>query len=217
MARGFFISFEGGEGTGKSTQAHLLAARLEAAGRSVLLTREPGGAPGAELIREILTHGPPERWSPLAETFLFAAAREEHLRAAIRPALRAGTLVVCDRFADSTRAYQGAAGGVPEALIGAIEAAVVGADRPDLTFILDLDPDAGLARAGTRGGAGRFEAKGLAFHRRLRAAYLEIARANPARCLVVDAARAKAEIAEEIAAVALARIAASRQRAKADG
>ena len=186
MARGVFITFEGGEGTGKSTQARRLAERLTAAGRVAVLTREPGGSPGAEALRALLVDGPPDRWSPTTETLLMYAARRDHIERTIAPALERGEVVICDRFLDSTRAYQGAAGGASTALIEALEGAVAGETRPDLTLVLDMPSEAGLARAiGRRAGEGRFEAKGEAFHTRLREAYLEIAAREPGRCVVV--------------------------------
>lgn len=188
VTRGRFITFEGGEGAGKSTQARRLAARLETAGKEVVLTREPGGSPGAEAIRGLVLNGAADRWSPITETLLMYAARRDHIERVIGPALTRGAWVVCDRFADSTRAYQGAAGGTPESLIAALEAEVLGDVRPDLTLIFDLPVDVGLARAGARGGEMRFESKGLAFHERLRAGFLDIGRAEPRRCVIVDAA-----------------------------
>ena len=201
MAGGLFITLEGGEGTGKSTQARRLAARLEAAGHKVVLTREPGGAPAAEDIRRLLVTGDPERWSPVAEALLNYAARDAHLEATIRPALACGAVVVCDRFMDSTRVYQGLAGGCDMALIDHLEADVVGETRPDLTLVFDLDPEDGLARAKGRGGDGgedRYERKGLAFHRRLREAFLAIAAADAQRCVVIDAAAPVDDVAEAV-------------------
>jgi len=211
MARGYFITFEGGEGSGKSTQARRLADCLCGnsgdGAREVVLTREPGGAPGAEAIRQLLVTGATDRWSPLAETLLFSAARDEHIRATIAPALTRGALVICDRFADSTRAYQGAAGGVSEKLLDALEAAVVGKTRPDLTFILDLDPSAGMSRAAERrDGEDRFERKDPKFHHALRAAFLEIAKSEPDRCTVIDAASDPDAIAAQILAIVQARL-----------
>lgn len=189
MARGFFITFEGGEGTGKSTQAARLVDRLRATGREVVATREPGGTPGAEAIRDLLVRGAADRWSPVSETLLMNAARRDHIERVIAPALEQGAVVVCDRFANSTRAYQGAAGGAPSGLVEALETAVLGETQPDLTLIFDLAPQAGLARAaGRAGGETRFEAKGAAFHEALRAAFVAIARAAPQRCVVIDAA-----------------------------
>lgn len=207
MARGFFITFEGGEGSGKSTQTRRLAERLSTDGREVVLTREPGGAPGAEDIRALLVTGAPDRWTPLAETLLFSAARDEHLRTTIRPALARGAVVISDRFADSTRAYQGAAGGVDPAMIDALEDAVIGQMRPDLTFILDIDPAAGMARAAARKDReDRFENKAGTFHKALRAAFLAIAAAEPGRCVVVAANRTPDLIADEIQGICAARL-----------
>lgn len=187
MTQGFFISFEGGEGAGKSTQIRRLADTLLAAGHEVVVTREPGGSPGAEAIRDLLVNGAADRWSPVTESLLMYAARRDHLERVIRPALARGAIVLCDRFADSTRAYQGAGGDAPASLIAALEAHVLGGTVPVLTLILDLPAEIGLQRAEVRGGAARFESKGLAFHERLRAAYLEIARQEPERCVVIDA------------------------------
>lgn len=187
MTQGFFISFEGGEGAGKSTQIRRLADRLATAGRDVIVTREPGGSPGAEAIRDLLVNGAADRWSPVTESLLMYAARRDHLERVIRPALARGAIVLCDRFADSTRAYQGAGGDAPASLIAALEAHVLGGTVPVLTLILDLPAEVGLQRAEARGGAARFESKGLAFHERLRAGYLEIARQEPERCVVIDA------------------------------
>jgi len=189
VARGRFITFEGGEGTGKSTQLRRLADRLRSEGRIVVATREPGGSPGAETIRDLLVNGAADRWSPVTETLLMYAARRDHIERVIAPALARGDWVVCDRFADSTRAYQGAAGGTDPALIAALEAHVLGEVRPDLTLVLDLPVETGLARAASRPGAEtRFESKGQAFHARLREAFLAIAVAEPGRCAVIDAA-----------------------------
>jgi len=188
VTRGIFITFEGGEGAGKSTQIRRLAERLRAGDREVVLTREPGGSPGAESIRELLLNGETDRWSPLTEALLMNAARRDHIERVIAPALARGAVVLCDRFADSTRAYQGAGGAVDSAVIAQLEAAVVGEVRPDLTLIFDLPVESGLTRALARnGGEERFEAKGAAFHERLRAAYLDIAEAEPERCVVIDA------------------------------
>jgi dTMP kinase len=206
---GFFITLEGGEGSGKSTHAKLLADRLVSAGRDVVVTREPGGAPEAEAIRKLLLGGEPERWSPLAEALLNYAARDNHLSLTIRPALARGAVVVSDRFMDSTTAYQGYAGGVDLEFIKSLERAVVGETRPVLTIVFDVDPELGLERARQRdpGHADRFERKGLAFHQRLRAGFLEIARAEPGRCVLVDATRDKDEVARTVWDVVAARIA----------
>jgi dTMP kinase len=202
-ARGRFITFEGGEGSGKSTQGRLLAERLAAAGITCRLTREPGGSPGAEAVRHLLLE---ERqpFHPLAESLLFAAARADHVKALIEPTLTAGEWVICDRFIDSTRAYQGAGRTVEASVIEQLEALAVGACRPDLTVILDLDPRLGLARAdarrGTSGAADRFEGETLAFHKRIRAAFRTIAAAEPERCLLIDATEDKAAVSDRIAA-----------------
>ena len=185
-----FITFEGGEGAGKSTQIGRLAERLKSAGRGVLLTREPGGTGEAEAVRSLLVSGDIGRWTPEAEALLNYAARDSHLVKAIRPALAKGTIVLCDRFMDSTRAYQGYAGNCPKELIDTLEQVIVGATRPDLTLIFDLPPEAGLARAKGRGDAlaeDRYERKGLAFHDSLRCGFLDIAAKEPGRCRIVDA------------------------------
>lgn len=193
MRRGCFITLEGGEGTGKSTQTRKLAERLRGAGLEVTATREPGGSPGAEEIRGLLVAGAVDRWSPTTETLLLYAARADHLERVIRPALDRGAWVVCDRFADSTRAYQT---GAASSLLTALEREVVDGDRPDLTLVFDLPAGDGLTRAAARGEvATRFEAREAAFHERLRAAFLEIARAEPDRCTVIDA-RPRAEAVE---------------------
>jgi len=207
VARGFFITFEGGEGAGKSTQVKRLADRLRALGRGVVTTREPGGSLGAEAIRDLLVRGEAERWSSITETLLMYAARRDHIERTIEPALERGDVVVCDRFFDSTRAYQGAGGGAPMALIGALEAEVVGAVVPDLTLIFDLPVAEGLARAAARGeGEARFESKGQAFHERLREAYLAIARREPERCVIVDAVGDLASVEARVWAAVGARL-----------
>ena len=188
VALGRFITLEGGEGAGKSTQARRLGERLAARGIKAVVTREPGGSPGAEAIRELLVTGDAERWSALTETLLAYAARRDHIERTIAPALAAGDWVVSDRFADSTRAYQGDGGGASGSLIQSLERYVLGETRPDLTLILDLPVEAGLARIAAREHAEtRFEAKGAAFHERLRESFLAIARVERDRCLVIDA------------------------------
>jgi dTMP kinase len=210
MQRGRFISLEGGEGTGKSTQAGRLAERLGGDGREVVLTREPGGSPGAEAIRRLLVEGDADRWSAVSETLLVYAARRDHIERLIAPAIARGAWVICDRFFDSTRAYQGEGGGAPAALIEALEREVVAEVTPDLTLILDLPVEAGLARAaGRAGGEGRFESKGHAFHERLRAAFLEIARREPERCAVLSAEGDPDTVAARIWDVVAARLAVS--------
>jgi dTMP kinase len=199
VTRGRFITFEGGEGAGKTTQIRRLAERLAAHAPEVVTTREPGGSPGAELLRDLLVKGAVDRWSPTSETLILYAAREDHLQRLIRPALARGAWVLSDRFADSTRAYQGAAGGADTALIAELERTVVGEERPDLTFVLDVPVELGLSRAHGRGGAEtRFEDKGLAFHTRLREAFLAIAAAEPGRCAVIDATEPPDVVAEAI-------------------
>jgi dTMP kinase len=198
MRRGRFITFEGGEGAGKSTQAARLAARLQAAGIEVVRTREPGGSEGAEALRALLVNGGADRWSPIAETLMMYAARADHLDRVIRPALDAGAWVVCDRFSDSTRAYQGAGGGVPGELIETLDKAVVRADQPDLTLVIDVPVELGLERAHARGGEARFEAKGAGFHLRLRDGFLALARAEPERCVVLDGAADPDDVADRV-------------------
>lgn len=183
---GKFITLEGGEGAGKSTQANRLRDRLEARGHSVVLTREPGGSPRAEQIRELLLSGRIEQFGALAEATLFYAARHSHLEITIRPALKAGKWVVCDRFSDSTRAYQGAGGEVPLSVLEALERTIVWPTRPDLTLILDLPAELALERlAGSE--KDRYEKMPLAFHQNLRSEFLNIASCEPWRCAVVDA------------------------------
>ena len=207
MSHGRFITFEGGEGAGKSTQVRILAERLRGAGHEVVATREPGGSPGAEAIRDLLVNGDPDRWSAISETLLMYAARRDHIERTVRPALERGAWVISDRFADSTRAYQGAGGRAPPGLVAALETFVLEQTRPDLTLILDLPVDVGLERAGLRGGGeARFEAKGEAFHQRLRQAFLEIARSEPDRCAVLDAAQAPDAVSDAIWSVVSARL-----------
>ena len=197
---GRFITFEGGEGTGKSTQLKLLANALAARGFHVVQTREPGGTPEAEALRNLLVTGATTRWTAEAEALLNYAARDCHLHKIIRPALASGHFVLCDRFMDSTRAYQGYAGNCDMALLDCLETAIVGSTRPDLTLILDLDPAEGLARARSRGDESedRYERKGLAFHQRLRSGFLQISHSNVARCRVIDAAGSVGEVASVV-------------------
>ena len=199
--RGRFITFEGGEGTGKSTQSRLLAERLRGMGLSVITTREPGGSPKAEAIRHVLLSGAAKPLGPEAEAMLFAAARDDHLNQTIRPALEQGTWVVCDRFADSTRVYQGALGQVDPRLITKLEKITVGDTRPDLTIILDVPAEVGLARAHARRGEGevdRFEGETLDFHTRLRDAFRQLALSEPERCVLVDSSEPKDKVTETI-------------------
>ena len=200
--RGRFIVFEGGEGAGKSTQVQALVKRLRAQGLEVVQTREPGGSPGAEALRDLLVRGEAGRWSPISETLMMYAARCDHLEKVIRPALGRGAWVICDRFADSSRAYQGAGGGVAPDFIEQIDSAVVGDTQPDLVLIMDMDVDAGLRRAAARGDLeNRFESKGLAFHERLRQGFLARAATAPERYRVVDADQAIASISEAVWAI----------------
>jgi dTMP kinase len=199
--RGRFITFEGGEGTGKSTHSAQLAARLQALGIRVLLTREPGGSPGAEVIRHVLLSGVAKPLGVEAEALLFAAARGDHVSSTIEPALARGTWVICDRFIDSTRVYQGALGRLDPKFIRALERVTVGDLKPDLTFILDVPAEVGLARASKRRGeraADRFEAESRAFHEALREAYCALAHEEPGRFVVIDATEPKSAVAERI-------------------
>jgi dTMP kinase len=199
--RGRFITFEGGEGTGKSTHSMLLANRLSSVGIGVVLTREPGGSPGAEVIRHVLLSGVAKPLGIEAEALLFAAARGDHVRNTIEPALAQGVWVICDRFIDSTRVYQGILGHLDPLFIRALERVTVGDLKPDLTFILDVPAEVGLARASKRRGervADRFEAESRAFHEALREAYREIVAAEPNRCVAIDATEPKAAVAERI-------------------
>jgi dTMP kinase len=188
--RGKFISFEGGEGSGKSTQIKLLADRLAAAKLRAIVTREPGGSPGAEIIRHLVLSGMGKLLGPDAETLLFAAARDDHVHTVIQPALNQGTWVLCDRFSDSTRAYQGRLGKVAPGVLNAMQRVTIGDLKPDLTIILDVPVEVGLKRAAARRGAGapdRFEAEDIKFHQELRDAYRQIAAEDPNRCVLIDA------------------------------
>ena len=206
MARGRFITLEGGEGAGKSVQRDRLVDALGATGLDVVATREPGGSPNAEAVRELLlAHG--SDWQPLSEALLHAAARSEHLSQTVRPALDSGRWVVSDRFSDSTRAYQGWGQGVPLETLDRLDGMVVGGDRPDLTLMLDIAPETGLARARDRGqGADRYEAMDLAFHRRLRDGYRAIAERDPDRCVLIDASGDLATVAAAVRAAVRERL-----------
>ncbi len=194
-----FITFEGIDGSGKTTQARLLVERLREAGRDVVLTREPGGSPGAEEIRALLLEGDPERWSAETELLLFTAARRDHLERLIAPALAAGKVVISDRFADSTRVYQGTRSGDLRESVDALHRLMIGRE-PDLTFIIDMDPEAGLARARNRGGGeARFEGFGAGLQARLRAGFLALAKEFPDRCVLVDGNRPIEDVAEDVA------------------
>lgn len=205
---GRFITLEGGEGGGKSTQARRLADALKGEAGEVLLTREPGGSPGAEQIRGLLVDGEVHRWDAVTETFLHFAARRDHLINTVQPALARGAWVISDRFADSTMAYQGYGHGVDRDAIAELYRICVGTLKPDLTLILDLPVEAGLARAAGRGGGeDRYERMDVAFHERLRQGFLEIAGRDPARCVVIDAARGEDEVHAQIIAAVRARMA----------
>ncbi len=205
-AQGVFITFEGIDGSGKSTQARRLADHLRATGRDVVLTREPGGSPGAEEIRRLVLEGDPDRWSAETEILLFTAARRDHLEKTIAPALAAGKAVICDRFADSTRLYQGITRGDLRGLVDQLHALMIGRE-PDLTFIIDMDPALGLARAKGRNGAEeRFEDFGEALQQKMRAGFLDLAREFADRCVVVDGNRGIDAVAADVARLADGRL-----------
>jgi dTMP kinase len=203
---GRFITLEGGEGAGKTTQARLLAEAIRAAGLEAVETREPGGEAGAEAIRGLLVTGEPGRWEPLAETLLHYAARVQHVARVIRPALERGAWVVSDRFADSTAVYQGDGQGVEAAAIAAIHRATLGDVAPDLTLILDLPVEQGLARAAARSARNRYERFDHAFHARIREGFLRRAASEPKRCVVIDAARPAEAVAAAIRAAVAERL-----------
>lgn len=206
MAAARLITLEGGEGVGKSTLAAGLHAAIERAGQSVMRTREPGGSPGADEIRKLIVTGAGDRWSGLTETLLLTAARNDHLERTIRPALARGEWVVCDRFVDSTFAYQVVARGLPRATFDALNAALK-SPTPDLTLVLDLDVEVGLSRAlGRAGGEARFETLDTDFHRRVRRAFLEIATHEPQRCVVIDAGQSPEEVLRASAAAITQRL-----------
>lgn len=202
--RGHFITFEGGEGSGKSTHAAILAQRLKALGLDVVLTREPGGSTGAEIIRHILLSGIAKPLGAETEAILFAAARDDHVRNTILPALKAGKWVISDRFIDSTRVYQGTLGKVDQRLIRSLERVTVGQAVPELTFILDVPAQIGLARAKSRRGqssADRFEAESTEFHEKLREEYRALAAAEPNRCIVIDGRAPRKAVSDRIWAI----------------
>lgn len=201
MSVGRFITFEGIDGSGKSTQARLLASHLASKGDDVVLTREPGGSPGAEEIRRLLVEGDPNRWSAETEILLFTAARRDHLEKTIQPALKRGATIVSDRFADSTRVYQGAARGELRVLVDRLHAEVIG-QEPDLTIVIDMPPDAALRRGLARqSGEDRFEDMGLDFQERLRDGFLDLAKEHADRCRIVDGSRSVEDIAKDVAAI----------------
>jgi dTMP kinase len=202
--RGVFITLEGIDGSGKSTQGRRLAEALRAEGRDVLLTREPGGSPGAEEIRRLLVEGDPDRWSGETEILLFTAARRDHLEKTIRPALAAGQIVVSDRFADSTRVYQGAARGELRGFVDRLHEMAIGIE-PDLTLVIDMDPEAALARGLARkSGEDRFEDLGAGFQFRLREGFLSLAAEHPARCRLIDGNRDADAVARDVRAAVAA-------------
>ena len=204
--RGLFVSFEGIDGSGKSTQGRLLADALTALGREVVLTREPGGSPGAEEIRRLLLTGEPARWSPMTELLLFTASRRDHLERTVLPALARGAVVVSDRFADSTRVYQGLGREDLRAVVDRIHALAIGRE-PDLTVVIDMDPAQALARGlARRSGEDRFEEMGLAFQVAARAGFLALARDWPGRIRVVDGDRPPEAIAADVLALVRARL-----------
>jgi dTMP kinase len=198
--RGLFITFEGGEGAGKSTQIKRLAEVLKARGHAVLLTREPGGSPGAEAVRHVLLSGAAEAYGPETEALLFAAARSDHVEQVIRPAVESGSIVLCDRFMDSSRVYQGVTGELDGEFMRQLEEVTVNGMVPDLTLILDIDPELGLARAASRraGPADRYEKETVAMHQRRRDGFLDIAKREPDRCKVIDASLDAETIAAEV-------------------
>jgi dTMP kinase len=201
---GLFVTFEGGEGAGKSTQIRRLADQLRRRGHDVLMTREPGGSPGAEAVRHVLLSGAAEEFGVRMEAILFAAARNDHVEEVIRPALESGAVVLCDRFIDSSRVYQGVTGNLEPDYIEALQRVAINGVVPDCTLILDLPAEIGLKRARQRGANSapdRFEREEIETHEKRREAYLEIAEAEPERCHVVNAERSEDEIADEIFAI----------------
>ncbi len=206
MGAGRFITLEGGEGVGKSTLAKALGDALRDRGREVVLTREPGGAPGADALRALLVSGDTERWSAMEEALLFAAARANHLRVTVKPALARGAWVICDRYYDSTRAYQIAAGGLALETLTTLNR-LIDAPAPDLTLVLDIDPVAGLSRSrGASAGEDRFERKTANFHARVRGEFLAIATSEPQRCVIVDASQAQTAVRDAALAAIEARL-----------
>lgn len=220
MARGFFISFEGGEGAGKSTQIARLAAKLRAKGYDLVVTREPGGSPGAEAVRHVILSGAAEPFGPEMEALLFAAARSDHVEQLIAPAIARGSIVLCDRFLDSSRVYQGGAGDLNPAFMTALERVAVNGTIPDMTLIFDIDPAEGLKRANARRGdetPDRFEKETLAVHQRRREAFLAIARSEPERCVVIDASASPDEVEDTVTAAVFAALEARAAREIVEG
>ena len=214
--RGKFITFEGGEGSGKSTQIKKLAERLTKARQRAIVTREPGGSPGAEIMRHLVLSGMGKLLGPEAETLLFAAARDDHVRTVIQPALNQGTWVLCDRFSDSTRAYQGRLGQVEPGVLNAMQRVTIGDLKPDLTIILDIPVEIGMQRAAARRGSGapdRFESENLQFHQGLRDAYRQIAADDPRRCVLIDANADADTVADRVWTAVRERVLAARSPA----
>lgn len=209
MSAGLFVSFEGIDGSGKSTQARMLHDHLVASGRDAVLTREPGGSPGAEEIRALVLNGPPDRWSPETELLLFTAARRDHMERIVQPSLTAGRVVICDRFADSTRMYQGLRGPGLRARVDALHDLMIG-QEPDLTVLVDIDAETGLSRALERGGEGRFEAFGQDMQARMRSGFLALAEEFPHRFAVIDGARGAEAVAADVRDVVIARLSEAR-------
>ncbi|AMS42464.1 thymidylate kinase [Aminobacter aminovorans] len=222
LARGFFITFEGGEGAGKSTQIERLASKLRDKRYDILVTREPGGSPGAEAVRHVLLSGAAEPFGPEMEALLFAAARSDHVEQVIRPAVERGAIVLCDRFLDSSRVYQGVTGDLDPDFMAAVERVAINGMMPDMTLILDLDPTEGLRRATARRGqdvADRFEKETVEIHQRRREAYLAIAENEPERCILIDASRDQEEVEHQITDAVFAALearATAGSRARAD-
>ncbi|CAN7387999.1 dTMP kinase [Aminobacter sp. LjRoot7] len=222
MARGFFITFEGGEGAGKSTQIERLASKLRDKRYDIVVTREPGGSPGAEAVRHVLLSGAAEPFGPEMEALLFAAARSDHVEQVIRPAVERGAIVLCDRFLDSSRVYQGVTGDLDPDFMAAVERVAINGMMPDMTLILDLDPTEGLRRATARRGqdvADRFEKETVEIHQRRREAYLAIAENEPERCILIDAAKDQEEVEHQITDAVFAALearATAGSRARAD-
>ena len=206
---GFFITFEGGEGAGKSTQMALLAASLKAAGHDVVVTREPGGSPGAEAVRHVILSGLAEPYGAVMEAILFATSRNDHVEQVIRPAVGAGKIVICDRFADSSRVYQGMSGALDYDFVERLQQLAIDGMVPDLTVIMDIDPKIGLQRAAIRraGPADRFEKETVAMHQKRRDGFLTIAKSAPERCAVIDATQDQVKIAAEVLALVSLRLA----------
>lgn len=215
---GLFITFEGGEGAGKSTQIARLAQKLWESGISVTVTREPGGSPGAEAVRHVILSGTAEPFGPFMEAVLFAAARADHVEQVIRPAVQRGEVVLCDRFTDSSRVYQGATGGIAPEVMESLQRIAIAGMTPDMTLLLDIDPGEGMRRAGSRRGLDkpdRFEKESLRVHAERRAAFLAIAEAEPDRCIVVDASGTAEAVEHVVTAAVFAALDVQRGRAAA--